>query len=626
MIDLSPSAPLAADSAAERQRDVQMQPIAAGTTIVRSRSWSRLRFEIEYALERGTTANSYFIQGDRTALIDPPGASFTEIFLAALQSDSADPDTAYRLPFWSDLWARARWVTQQHQGLDSTSIDLRQLDYIILGHVNPNRVETLKTLIDRAPQVIIVCSNPTAVSLRNLMGDRAPSITVMRGDDQLDLGQGHRLHFMPTPTPRYPDSLCTYDEHTQILFTDKFFGAHVCGDQIFDEEWADLRDDRRYYFDCLMAPHARQVETALDKLTQWSPVRVYATGHGPLVRAGLMELTHSYRQWCQQQKGQDIMVALLYASAYGNTATLAQAIARGLTKAGVRVESINCEAADPEEVKSIVEQCAGFLIGSPTLGGHAPTQIQTALGIILSNASTNKLAGVFGSFGWSGEAIDLLDSKLRDAGYSFGFEPIRVKFKPTDVILKFCEEAGTDFAQALKKAKRRRQPRSLSGKTEVSTLSPTEQAVGRIIGSLCVVTAKRGDVSSAMLASWVSQATFTPPGFTVAVAKDRAIESLLYPGSQFVLNILPDGDHLTPMKHFLKPFAPGEDRFAGITTQVAQNGSPILMDALAYLECRVESRMECGDHWVIYSVIDAGALLKPDRKTAVHHRTTGTHY
>jgi flavorubredoxin len=135
---------------------------------------------------------------------------------------------------------------------------------------------------------------------------------------------------------------------------------------------------------------------------------------------------------------------------------LAQAIARGITKAGVGVESINCEFTDPSEIQAAVEKSAGFIIGSPTLGGHAPTQIQTALGTVLSNAAKTKLAGVFGSYGWSGEAIDLIEGKLKEAGYRFGFEPIRVKFTPTDVTLQYCKEAGTDFAQALKRAKKPR--------------------------------------------------------------------------------------------------------------------------------------------------------------------------
>ena len=237
---------------------------------------------------------------------------------------------------------------------------------------------------------------------------------------------------------------------------------------------------------------------------------------------------------------------------------------------------------------------------------------------MLSTATNNKLAGVFGSFGWSGEAIDLIEGKLTDAGYRFGFETLRVKFKPTDVTLKLCEEAGTDFAQALKKAKKVRSPQQPA--------TNIEQAVGRVVGSLSVVTAKFGDVSSAMLASWVSQATFSPPGLTVAVAKDRAIETLMYPGGQFALNILADGNHLGLMKHFLKPFAPGEDRFAGVATQITDNGVPVLSDALAYLECSVSNRLECGDHWIIYAVVDNGKLLQPDGVTAIHHRKSGNHY
>jgi flavin reductase (DIM6/NTAB) family NADH-FMN oxidoreductase RutF len=181
-----------------------------------------------------------------------------------------------------------------------------------------------------------------------------------------------------------------------------------------------------------------------------------------------------------------------------------------------------------------------------------------------------------------------------------------------------CEEAGTDFAQALKKAKKVREPRQPA--------TSLEQAVGRLVGSLCIVTAQHEEVASAMLASWVSQATFSPPGLTVAVAKERAIETLMYPGSRFVLNILADGNHIGLMKHFLKPFGPAEDRFAGVEVEPASDGSPILKDALAYMECRVENRMECGDHWLLYAIADSGKVMQSNALTAVHHRKTGTHY
>ncbi|WP_193197293.1 diflavin flavoprotein [Nostoc sp. MG11] len=566
-----------------KPRDVQVYPIATDTRVLRSRSWSRLRFEIEYALAKGTTANSYLIEGDKTAIIDPPGETFTQIYLEALQQ----------------------------------RFDVTKLDYVILGHVNPNRAETLKALLEIAPQITFVCSNPGAKNLRGALGNPDLPIIVMRGEEILDLGQGHHLQFIPTPNPRYADQLCTYDPQTEILYSDKLFGAHVCGDQVFDEGWEIYNEDRRYYFDCLMAPHARQIETALDKLADF-PVRMYATGHGPLVRYGLIDLTKAYREWSQQQTSADLTVALIYASAYGNTTTLAQAIARGITKAGVAVESINCEFTDPEDIRAAVEKSAGFVIGSPTLGGHAPTPVQTALGIVLSTATNNQLAGVFGSFGWSGEAVDLIEGKLKDAGYRFGFDTIRVKFKPNDATLQLCEEAGTDFAQALKKAKKVRSPSQPA--------TTVEQAVGRIVGSLCVLTAKEGDRSSAMLASWVSQASFNPPGLTIAVAKDRAIETLTHSGDKFVLNILKEGNHLGLMKHFLKPFGPAQDRFAGVATEETENGSPVLTDALAYLECSVQNRMESGDHWLVYATVENGKVLNQDGVTAVHHRKSGTHY
>src|SRR5579883_2059127 len=115
-----------------KPRDVQVYPIGTDTTLLRARSWTRLRFEIEYALAKGTTANSYLIRADKTALIDPPGETFTQIYLKALQE----------------------------------RFDLTNLDYVILGHVNPNRAGTLKALLEIATQITYVCSNPGAKNMR----------------------------------------------------------------------------------------------------------------------------------------------------------------------------------------------------------------------------------------------------------------------------------------------------------------------------------------------------------------------------------------------------------------------------------------------------------------------------
>jgi flavorubredoxin len=216
-----------------RSRDVQIAEIGQNTLILRSRTWERLKFEVEYSRQKGTTANSYLIQADKKALIDPPGESFTEIYLRELA---------------------------QH-------LDFTTLDYIILNHVNPNRRATLKALLSQAPQAIVVCSRPAANALKSAVPEWETHIQEVRSDDTLDLGQGHILSFITVPTPRWADGLCTYDCATKIFYTDKFFGAHICEDTLFDEDWKKLDAERRYYFECIHAPQAKQVEVALDKLT-----------------------------------------------------------------------------------------------------------------------------------------------------------------------------------------------------------------------------------------------------------------------------------------------------------------------------------------------------------------------
>jgi flavorubredoxin/flavin reductase (DIM6/NTAB) family NADH-FMN oxidoreductase RutF len=569
-----------------RPRDVQVAEIATNTKILRSRTWDRLKFEVEYARQKGTTANSYLIQAEKTALIDPPGESFSDIFLKELH---------------------------EHQYF-------QKLDYVILGHVNSNRIETIKRLLEAAPQLTIVCSRPAANTLKAAFPNQALKINAVRGEEVLDLGKGHELQFAFIPTPRWVDGLCTYDPATRILYTDKLFGAHVCDDAIFDENWKQLDDDRHYYFDCLHASQSKQVEDAIDKLARFRP-KWYAVGHGSIVRYSLSRLKLEYLEWCEQQKTQELAVALLYTSAYGNTASVAHAIAKGLTDSEIKVESINCELADPNDITDAIERCNGFVIGSPTLGGHAPTQMQTALGLVLSTASKTKIAGVFGSYGWSGEAIDLIEGRLQDAGFVFGFDTIRVKFKPTDEVIQQCEKAGAEFAQALKKARKVRAPRQ--GAAEAQS-DRTEQAIGRVVGSLCVITANQGETPIGILTSWVSQATFTPPGVTVAIPKDRAEGVLDHPDTPFVLNILKEGRNVR--RNFLRATAPGEDRFDTLTTEAASNGCPVLLDALAYLECKVSNRMDCGDHWLLYATIENGKVLETSGITAVQHRKSASAY
>jgi flavorubredoxin/flavin reductase (DIM6/NTAB) family NADH-FMN oxidoreductase RutF len=441
---------------------------------------------------------------------------------------------------------------------------------------------------------------------------------VVKNGDTLDLGNGHTLEFVSAPNLHWPDTIFTYDHKTGALFTCDAFGLHFCSDALYDEDLEAISPDFRFYYECLMAPNARSVLGAMKRMDALPPVNLVATGHGPLLRYNVGELTGRYRRWSQEKSKAEDLVAVFYVSDYGFSDRLSQSISRGITKTGVTVEMMDMRSADPQEVTELVGRAKGLVIGMPPASGVGAQETQTTLGTVLAAVHGKQTIGLYESYGGNDEPIDPLANKFQDLGLISAFAPLRIKDTPTGGLYQSCEEAGTDLGQGLAQAGKLKKLKSLD--------ADLEKALGRISSGLYIITAKKSELSSAMLASWVAQASFQPLGFTVAVAKDRAIESLMQVGDTFVLNILEEGKHLGLMKHFLKRFAPGADRFAGVRTRPASNGSPLLADALAYVECEVTSRMEVSDHWIVYCTVQDGKVSDPDGQTAIHHRKVGTYY
>jgi len=567
----------------QRRLTMQVEEVAADTTAIRSLDWDRDRFDIEFGLQNGTTYNSYIVRGEKVALVDTSHEKFRQLYLDTLA------------------------------GL----IDPQDIDYIIISHTEPDHSGLVKDVLKMAPNATVVGAKVAIQFLENLVHEPFDRQVVKNGDT-LDIGNGHVFEFVNAPNLHWPDTIFSYDSKTQLLFTCDAFGMHYCSDQLYDEDLSKIEADFRFYYECLMAPNARSVLSAMKRMDKLGEVRVVATGHGPLLYYNVGELTGRYRRWSQEQAKADTTVAVFYVSDYGYSDRISQAIARGITKTGVAVEMMDLKSADPQDVTELVSHAAGIVIGTPPASGKVASEALDALGTIIAAAKDKQAIGVFECYGGDDEPIDTLLGKFRDLGLKPGFSPIRVKDTPTEQTYQLCEEAGTDMGQLLNQKDAIKKMKSLD--------SDLDKALGRISGGLYIITAKKGEVASAMLASWVTQASFEPIGFTIAVAKDRAIESLMQVGDTFVLNVLEEGNYQGLMKHFLKRFPPGADRFEGVKTQSAQNGSPILTDALAYMECTVVSRMECSDHWIVYSKVDAGRVSKADGMTAAHHRKVGNHY
>ncbi len=585
--------PASASTPAPPRLSLQCEAIGPDTSTIRSLDWERSRFDIEFGLRNGTTYNSFLVRGERTALIDTSHLKFESSWLPLLQEQ----------------------------------IDPKAIDYLIVSHTEPDHSGLIGHLLELNPEIEIVASKVAIQFLENQVHRPFRSRAVKSGE-KLDLGTNpssgvaHRFEFLSAPNLHWPDTIFSFDHGTGILYTCDAFGLHYCSDDLFDVDPGAIAPDFRFYYECLMGPNARSVLQALKRMDGLPEINTIAVGHGPLLRHHLPLWLDDYRNWSSERSSAEAYAAVCYVSQYGFCDRLSQAIARGIQKAGAAVQLVDLRATDPQEISALVGEASAVVV--PTWPAGPDADLQASIGTLLAALKPKQWVACYDAFGGDDEPIDTVAGQLRSLGQKSAFEPLRIRQAPQTGDYQRCEEAGTDLGQLLTKAKTIAAMKALDG--------DLDKALGRLSGGLYVVTARQSDGeggtrSSAMVASWVSQASFQPPGITVAVAKDRAIEALLQVGDRFVLNILRDDNHQQLLRHFLKRFPPGADRFAGVTTlDGAAAGGPVLGDALAYLGCGVSQRLEGPDHWIIYAEVEEGNVSDTEASTAVHHRKVGNHY
>ncbi|MFN9531769.1 MAG: diflavin flavoprotein [Cyanobacteriota bacterium] len=571
---------------------LQAEPIGPDTSTIRSLDWDRSRFDIEFGLRNGTTYNAFLVRGERTALIDSSHLKFADTWLPLLQSQ----------------------------------IDPKAIDVLIVSHTEPDHSGLIGHLLELNPDLEIVASKVAIQFLENQV-HRPFRSRAVKSSDSLDLGVNassgvaHRFEFLSAPNLHWPDTIFSYDHGTGILYTCDAFGLHYCSEALYDADPGAIAPDFRFYYDCLMGPNARSVLQALKRMESLPEITTIAVGHGPLLKHHLPLWIGDYREWSSQRSAEGAYVAVGYISQHGFCDRLSQAIARGISKAGTAVQLVDLRATDAQELSALIGEAAAVVV--PTWPSQADSDLQASIGTLLAALHPKQWVGLYDAFGGNDEPIDTVASRLRSLGQQEAFAPLRIRHVPEPLDYQRCEEAGTDLGQLLTKARTIAAMKSLDG--------DLDKALGRLSGGLYVVTARQGEGeaarSGAMVASWVSQASFDPPCLTVSVAKDRAIEALLQMDDRFVLNILREDNHQQLLRHFLKRFPPGADRFAGVATlDGVAAGGPVLGDALAYLGCRVAQRMEGPDHWIIYAVVEEGNVADASASTAVHHRKVGNHY
>lgn len=378
-------------------------------------------FDVIMKTDFGTSYNAYLIKGEKTALIET---------------------------------VHPRYFNEYFENISSI-VDPSTIDYVIMNHNEPDHSGSLAKLFEAAPQIKVITSQAGSIYLKFITNKPDLEIITVKDGQTLDLGAGKVLKFINAPFLHWPDSMFTWLESEKIAFTCDFLGAHYCEPRMFDKH---VTYEKRYeqafrgYFDAIFGPFKPFVIKGLDKLKTLDADFV-CTSHGPILQKGgfLESAKERYALWSLPQTRERKYIPIFYCSAYGNTEELATKIAEGIKSVlpGAHVRTYDANEYSPADLEAKINNCDAFLLGSPTINKDAVRPIwQLATSIDAIN-SKGRVCSVFGSFGWSGEAIPMLVARLQSLKLSVFEDGFSCRFVPSVEELEGAVEFGKRFAKTL---------------------------------------------------------------------------------------------------------------------------------------------------------------------------------
>jgi flavorubredoxin len=375
-------------------------------------------FDIVMETQYGTTYNSYLVDAQKKAIVETSKEKFWDAYLEKIQS----------------------------------LVDPAEIDYIILNHTEPDHSGNLKNLLEVAPDAVVVGSGNALRNLNEMIGREFKTMPVKDGDT-LDLGD-KTLKFIGAPNLHWPDSIYTFVEEDKVLFTCDSFGSHFCEEGMFDDQVGDFDDAFKYYFDVILKPFSKYMLKAIDKIRPLD-IKVICPGHGPILRSywkKYVDLSEQIsREYLQIKDCDSKTVLIAYISAYGYTGIMADLIAEGIEETdGVKVIKADIENIPLGELEEKIIKCDGILVGSPTINQNTLLPVYKMFGLINPLRDKKKLAGSFGSYGWSGEAVKLIEDNLRNLKLVIAQESLSIKFYPHGEKAEELKSYGKNFAKKLR--------------------------------------------------------------------------------------------------------------------------------------------------------------------------------
>ncbi|MCS3432225.1 anaerobic nitric oxide reductase flavorubredoxin [Klebsiella sp. BIGb0407] len=383
---------------------------------VGQRDWEVRDFHgTEYKTLKGSSYNSYLIKEGKNVLIDTVDQKFSLEFVRNLQQE----------------------------------IDLNALDFIVINHAEEDHAGALTELMALIPNTPIYCTTNAIDSINGHHHHPEWNFHTVKTGDSLDIGNGKKLIFVETPMLHWPDSMMTYMTGDAILFSNDAFGQHYCDEHLFNDEvdQIELYEQCTRYYANILTPFSRLVAPKINEILGFNlPVDMIATSHGVVWRDNPTQIVHKYLEWANDY--QEDRITIFYDTMSANTRMMADAIAQGIheTDPSVAVKIYNVARHDKNEILTQVFRSKGVLVGSSTMNNVMMPKVAGMLEELAGLRFRNKKAAAFGSFGWTGGAVDRIQTRLMDAGFDISLA-LKMKWRPDGKALEECREHGRKIAR-----------------------------------------------------------------------------------------------------------------------------------------------------------------------------------
>lgn len=530
-------------------------------------------FENVYPVPCGVSYNAYFVSDEKTMVIDTVDHSVSKVFFENIEHE----------------------------------LDGRDLDYLVVNHMEPDHAATIGELILRYPKATIVCNQKIAAMLKQFFDfDVDSRAQIVKEGDTLSTGE-HTFTFVMAPMVHWPEVMMTYEISHKILFSADAFGTfgalngHLFADEVnFEADY--LAEARRYYTN-IVGKYGTQVQAVLKKAAGIE-IEMICPLHGFVWRKNIGDFVDKYMKWSTytpEQQG----VLIAYASVYGNTENVAGIIACKLAEAGKKVVMYDVSATHPSYIVAEAFRYSHMVLVSTTYNAGIFVNMENLVRDLAHHNLQNRTVALVENGSWAPTAAGLMKcelSGLKNMTFLENTLTIRSALKSgqMDQLNALVEEILDSM----------REPEAEGDKEAM--VEPN--ALFKLSYGLFVLTAKDGGKDNGCIINTVTQLTDTPKRITIAVNKANYTHDMIQKTGVFNVSVLSEDVPFKIFQQFGFQSGRDADKFAGMATQTrSANGLRYLSEYTnAFISAKVISAEDYGTHTLFVADITEAKVLSAE--------------